>query len=710
MRFSYLLISFLMILSVSFSVSFPDYAKYLYKSENVNLTSIENFTINSSNYSLVKYSGAPILLYKDDLLLNDVTQITFAIQTYYKNTFYVKQSELDTIRDLLLNYNQSRNDGGKFKSPPSEEYACRNALLLNGFNYGGTKIYCDSTENCSKIAVIFYTAPYTEGVRRQYDLATTTNLLRAFATASYGNDQILTKNFLLLDNLSESNINNSLSQISSSVTLLGQYKNTIEGTVFRTPVGDSRGADWQKCIVQNCFGICPDLSFNGSALNTLNANITSLISRIGPYINYQSVAQKTYSSTTSRLNYTETEKMSLYYTNVYLPLFDDATQTASDADSVLSLILSTSLQNKVGRLKELSLSINKSISGRNFTSIEADLDEYSTLISNIKSTLPKVQTYYNATITAKKETDVEIFKLYSQELSADSKTRFDKVRSYVSSLDNLFKSGSASETQLSTLAESYKNATKAASAINQAEQSKPISILSKFRTFSRNVNSALASSLPYFKLNNSSVLNNRPIVFGSLSTAVFVSLFAGVVFLSVVYYTIRGLPKSLLKKAIFGIIIGVLLFGALLISAIFHIYLEKTVNLAQLNEFLIDLKDQKEVFVFVDTINSPSNDTSSDMVKCGLSLADNLRNKSISSTVYQYDGAVCSLITKDSRIEIAVNQCVANTKSNAAFVMRYSGNQPSSVFTAIFDVKSYLAGDQLYYKSCAISDLVAQQK
>lgn len=708
MRFSYLLVSLFLLFSVCFPVSVSDYAKYLYKSEDVNLTTIENFTIDASNYSMVKYSGTPVLLYKNELLLNDINQITLAIQKYYKNNFYVNQSELDDIRNLLIAYNQSRNDGQKYLG--KEEYACREALLLNGFNYGGSKIYCDSTENCSKVAIVFYTAPYTEGVRRQYDLPTTTNLLRAFATASYGNDQVLKDDISLLDNISESNINSSLNQISSSVSLLGQYKNTIEGTIFRTPVGDSSGADWKKCIEQNCFAICPDLSLNGSVLNQINSNVTTLISRIGPYINYQSVAQSTYLSTNSRLNYTDNEKMTVYYTNVYLPLFDDATQTASSADYMLSLIASTSLQTKVSRLKELSLSINQSIAGRNFTGIESDLDEYTKLTSAIKTSLPKLQAYYNATISAKKETDVAIFKLYLQDLSVENKARFEKVRTYVSSLDNLFKSGEATETQLSTLADSYKNATKAADSINQAEQSKPTSILSRFRTFSRNINSALASSLPYFKIDNAAILKSKSFVFGSLSVAIFISLFAGVAFLSVIYYTVFGLSKSILKRAIFAFFLFILLFGALLVSAIFHVYLEKTVDSAQLGEFLSDLKVQKQAVVFIDTTNSTAGDINNDMVSCGLSLANSLSNKSISTTVYQYTNGSCSLVTKDSQTDLPVSQCVSNTKSNPAFVIRYSPTKPGAIFGAIYDIKAYLTGDQLYYKSCAISDLVAQEK
>ncbi len=696
------LLVFLVLGSVVYSFSVED---YITPGEDKNSITYTNFTFANSTYSLVKIASKEALLLRDGELLKNESEIKTALRYYYKLNFYPGSSELNSITGYLDVYNNSRNDGGKFKG--KEENVCDSMLLLDGKiikNPDGSPVYCDSQVNCTKIIQIFYfSAPYTEGIRQTISYQDAYKYVKQFADASYGNDRLIGNSFNLLQNLNVDNLNSSLNAVKSVIPALKTNKQVIESSLFRTP-RDKDTADLKQCRKENCFGFCPDFSFNGTALDNLDSSLQSVMTKAAPILNLNSISSAIAKDTERRLLFRTNEKKSDYYDSVFQPLLFKVTPTILDGDATLARINNPGLRTKVARLKELNSIINRSIATRNFSTIDSYLSELDKLNKDTQQSIPLVIELYNSTLTSKNTADAEIFVLDSKDLESSDKEKFDKLKSITITLDNSFSNGLSDE-QYVSFSDAYKGVADEGATLLKNSRENPVSTVNlKFRALARRINNALSDILSSLGIGSSITAsqNNKTLVIGGFSALTFLSLAAITLLVALSAYL-----SGTMKKTGFIVLIVVLL-GALLANFIFsstlYVYLDKTSADADVEEFLIDFASRHSVSTVIDMGGAPDSAVVS-MSKCAVSLSDRLHDFNRTTVTYNILGDGCTVTTASGTVAKTKADCELAYTNSSIINMKYSSTLVKPKFNSVYESRVYLAGDEDFYKSCHIKSI-----
>ncbi len=106
MRLQYLVL-FLLLGSLVFAVDISD---YIYPEENSSVITQTNFTLDGIPYNLISIDTTKIFILKGGDILENKSDITSALYSYYKSQYYPSDAELQEAKDLLLAFNTSRND------------------------------------------------------------------------------------------------------------------------------------------------------------------------------------------------------------------------------------------------------------------------------------------------------------------------------------------------------------------------------------------------------------------------------------------------------------------------------------------------------------------------------------------------------------------------------------------------------------------------
>ncbi|MDO8553409.1 MAG: hypothetical protein Q7S22_01265 [Candidatus Micrarchaeota archaeon] len=700
MEFSKIVI-LLLVLSVSASfVHAFSVTDYLLPSENKSSITYNNFTFENSSYSLVKISSKEVFLLKNDQPLRNASAIKPVLKFYYGQAYYPMQSELDAIAGYLTAYNNSRNDGGKFKG--KEEAVCSSMLLIDGKiikNPGGSPIYCDSTVNCTKIIQVFYfSAPYTEGIRQSISYQNAYKYVQQFANASYGNDKLLSNNLLLMQNLNYDNLASSLSQIQSSIPKLRENKQVIETSLFRTP-RQNDPADLAQCRKENCFGFCPDFSFNGTALDNLNSSLQSTIMKSAPIINLDSISSSLATATETRLLFISNEKKADYYITVFQSLLSKIKPTIADGDATLADINNPTLRVKVARMKELTSVVNRSIAARDFSKIDADISELDKLNIDTQKTIPAIIELYNSTVTAKDAADSIIFVLDSQDLQGSDKDKFDKLKPIAVSLDNSF-NNALTEKQYISFSEAYNSVSSEGNVILKNVRENPVSTVDlKLRAFARRVNNTISNILFSLGVDVSKVsaAGNKNLIIGGFSLITFLSLTTIIILLALSKMN-KVNPMLLIAMVLIVILVNALLSGTL------YFYLNKTSSDADINEFLMDFTHRNSVSVVTD-INDAPNSAIVSMSSCADSLTANLQALNRTVSTYNILGDACIITNSQGTVSNTKTECEIAYANSSVINLKYSPTLVKPTFTSIYESRVYIAGDETFYKSCHIKSI-----
>ncbi len=688
-----------LLVSISFVHAFS-VTDYLLPSENKSSITYNNFTFLNSSYSLVKIASKEVFLLKNDQPLRNLSDIKPVLKFYYGQLYYPSQADLDNITGHINLYNISRNDGGKFKG--KEEAICSSMLLIDGKiikNPDGSPIYCDSTANCTKIVQVFYfSAPYTEGIRQSISYQNAYKYVQQFANASYSNDKLISNAIMLIKNLNYDNIASSLSQIQSSIPTLRQNKQVIETSIFRTPRNND-AADLAQCRQENCFGFCPDFSFNGTALDNLGSSLQSTMTRSSPILSIDSISSALATTTETRLLFNTNEKKAVYYTSIFQPLLSKINPTVADGDATLKEINNPTLKVKVARLKELTSMINRSIAARNFSTIDSDISELDKLNLDTQKTIPALKALYSSTMAAKDAANSIIFVLDSQDLQGADKEKFDKLKPIAVSLDNSF-SNSLTEQQYASFSDAYSGVSSEGNAILKNVRENPASTVDlKLRAFARRTNTAISNILSSLGIDayNISSSGNKTLVIGGFSVLTFLSLTSIISFLALSKF-------NKLNHILLIAIILIALLANVLLSGTLYFYLNKTSSDADVGEFMIDFANRDTVSLLLD-INDAPNTAVASMSNCAASLTTKLQNLNKTVSTYRILGDACTITNSQGTVSSTKAECETTYLNSSVINMKYSTTLVKPKFTSIYESRVYLEGDEAFYKSCHIKSI-----
>lgn len=684
-----------------FSISYGVFnaSVFLYGNENASRLTTNNFPFENNNYSLISINQKPIFLLKNGEPLEKLEEIRTILQRYYRQTAYPLTEEIAAIKQSIIDYNASLNDGGRFEG--LEEDTCRQILLLNGVKYGSSTIYCNSDENCNKIVQILYSATYAKGIKKTISFEETLSLVKEYARASDETRSVISRMLYLIDSINENNLNSSLSEVKSGVSALRRDKAVIENTRFRTPTTDP--GEVRRCIDERCFGLCPDFSFNGSQLNLLDNRTGYLLAKSSPYINYQTISIEVHNNTATRFLYKTLETRAVQFSSVFEPLSADAAEAAAQGNVAMSYVSNETLRTGLNRLNDLTNRINTSINRRNFSTIEDDLEQYEKMISDIREIAPKVLETYNRSLEVKNSANAMLFILDAKDLNSRDRKKVDELKNITYNLDARFSEG-LPDTQLNEISLFYTNVSNEAGALLKAQKEGVLTFVSaKFRSFSRRINTGVASFISSMKLASpADFISNRLVSLGGLALLVFLSFASLFLFVFIsLYYKFKA-SGGIIKLALVG---GYLLFlvGLLVFSALLYILLNKTATAADLEEFVYDLNNKNSSAVVIE-LQGAAPDSVAGMKTCANSIANNLRAANKTVVTYELDGSMCSVTNQPgSAMSKSRGECNSDIKNSSAFILGYSATPTKPVLSAIYDTKAFFYGDSSYYKYCIIA-------
>jgi len=705
MRSSRIILMLLLVLGVASSF---DIINYLYSNESINSVTTEKFTLNSIEYSVIRIGGNESFLLKDGEPMEDQAIIENVLRDYNIQQYYPTETELKNIYNLLKAYNDSKNNGEVTTLPGKEDAACRYALFIDGHVKVGIKpVECVDDATCKQNAMLFYSA-YGQALGLG-SYTTVLGPLKNYSFATYGSEKIMNESFQRLASIDESSIYPNLLFIKNSIPTLRGYEEDIENSVFRFP--RMSDPDDVRACKGVCYGICPPLDYNETILNRLDANISVLVTRVANFGTKIETAGKIYNSTIARMESYSKEQNATHYSAIFLPLYSKANKVISFTDSTLVHVTNGNLTIELSQLKNLHSKINSSIANQEFSTIDQDLAEYSTLITKVNASAQEVFSVYNDSVTAKNRAGILLFVLESRDLDPITKSHEEKIRDRIFSIDASFRNGS-SESEYTVLATNYSQASQEAAGILRTSRENPASIaLLSFRNFAKDVNNGLATFIQSSGLMSiSEVPQNKAAVFGGFSLLSFFS-FGSMSFLVFMGILMVGRSARRSVKYVFLAIFVIALLSASAFSVFLYVYLDRTSSNAEAEEYLIDLEPRNNVSLFVD-LSIATSDGKDAMKACGNSMAESIKSGNHNAFLYIYDSSGCvkSAYRPGSENVTAINVASADClkelgDANAAIILNYSTKFETPKFSTTYSNRAYLSADSSYYNTCPISSI-----
>lgn len=674
---------------------------YLYKTENKTSLTIENFTFVDVNYQLVKIKGVEIFLLKNGEPVKDQNEITSALHYYYSKNYGPTEAELNELDALLEGYNLSRNDGGRWKG--KEEYECRRMLLLDGVLRENSKgIYCtvDNEEGCERIAgALYYSAGHTQNIKQVVPFKDFYTEFKKFALDTNTVEEKMTNILKLMDNLNDDNIKQTMDQIKIDINTVQSVESEIESNVFRVPrAGDK--ADLDLCKVQNnkqgCLAVCPDFSYNETKLLLAEEKIAQLLNKSGPLADYQKISASLLTNTNDRILYRDGEEKAGIYTAKFAPLKAEGLSAIQTGEQTNIYVNDKAFKEKVSQLKDLHNKINTSISKRNFSTIDEDLNLYVSMTEYVSNQSMIVMSSYNDAMNSKNTLDALIFATESKKtLPLEVENEVGDILNESFALNAKFTKGLTPE-EYSGINEGYMNLTSHMAETMQKQQE--FIALSKFRSLARKINGgvydmALSTSMVKPEVLSSNAKYIPPVI----SIISLVSLSALVILAYIAFFSWIKPHGGVVYIYYFVLIL--LLGGILVFSSGLYLYLKGTTSNADLQEFMISMNNEQNVSVVLEMASAPDTAVVS-MTQCASKLKKALNEGNRTVVIYENKSGACTIQSgnetkKDIECHVPLDK--------PSFVFQYATVQSKPSFSAIFDKKAYLSGDEQYYEACQIA-------
>ncbi len=683
-------------------IVFPFVASnYFYATEGTGTVTVtsEDFTSNGTSYSIIYFNGAPTFLLKNGNIVNDSSEISAVIYNYYSERYYPTQQELNELNDLIRKYNESRNNGYDWKN--MEEYKCREVLFTDKrVDVNGEKLWCHDDASCDMNAKLLYQA-YSEalGIGSYQPLLAP---LKQFSYASYGTDSILQNISEKLGNANRDTIVEAIEYLKTSIPTLRTYANDIESTIFRTPrLNDS--ADRSACHLR-CYALCPSFDLDQNVLAELETKTDALSEKVRPFASYSQISSTIYNNTITRLEHFQNQTKASYYDTLFTPIEREGLVVESYARNVSTFVANTSFNMKIERLSELRTKIRSDIGSGNFTGLDADIEEYSALVSNVRQSAVSMYQIYNETLAAKNYAEMIFFEISTKDLGPIESEKLAGIKENFTELNKRFGNGLPPAEYEELKANYIRLAEEEQALLGTAESGSMSKVMLYFRGFARKVNSGIAALATRTNITNvKEIPENKNIVFGGFSLFVFLSLTA--ILLLLFLYFIKIYNYSKMK---YVVIVGFLL-GAIVIAifaSMLFVMMQKTSTHATLDEFLVDLNERQNVAVVVDTALATETQKTA-MGSCGAAVAKSIAENNKTVVIYSLEGAGNCIKTSGSTTSsTTLDACLREIDAmDSVIYLNPSGTlEAPKLYTAYLN-KAEIYAPSDYYTACPLSTI-----
>ncbi|MBU0591368.1 hypothetical protein KKF81_02985 [Candidatus Micrarchaeota archaeon] len=690
-----ILLSLLLVIGLINALNVND---YLYPEEENATIIYKNFTIGTTQYSIVSVDGQDILLLKGGNAVTEQLEIENAVYSYYLKTHYPSDDEISELRALITRYNESRNDGFRWKG--KEEYTCRDVIFVNGrVKAGKDPIFCRNENDsllCNYSAILMFQYLSSISVPPVGYWDALLEPIRIFGFSSYGMDGILDKTVSDLDaaEADETKMYGALDYLHTNIPQIEEYHLALEDSLFT----------WNNKLIVDSkhWGLCPDINLNETILDQIENLSGSMLEKMGPFSNFDSISSGFYAVSLQRIEYAETEKLAEEYAKAYELLQNDGEEAVLLGNAAVERVANPDLQNDVFSLEVLHTGIPQDIESRNLESIEQDFAKYNALIINIKNRSFVDLNYYNNTKNAKNLANSLVLVLESKDLDPVSMNFLILMKNETGDLDAQFRNGLTVD-ELENLEIQYTGVAKEAQTLLNNEDNLPVTkALLLFRDSARKMNVGIASVAEKTDIVSTKEIPDNSLILGLFSGLVFVCL-ASMVTLIFLYITATNeftIPRTghIIAAAFVCSITLLLAF-----SVFIFLFLNKTSVDATLPEFISDFNSKNSASVVVDLRNVGYDDSIA-MASCSTSLANSFvqNNKTWNIYTLTTDGCVQKTpsgettgLTVDSCMEMADNE-------SSVFMLSYSANNEPPKFSIIYENKAEIKANLDYYESCPL--------
>lgn len=690
-----------LVLTIVFLLSglvFPFTASnYFYGSEEDVTVTSEDFTVEGTDYSIIYFDGEPTFLVEDGEVVENTDEIASTIYDYYIMTYYPSDEDVNELKNLILEYNISRNDGYDWKN--KEEYICREIMFTDKriemyIDGELEKLWCHDDASCDLNAKLLFQAYHEYTGWNSYESAL--EPLESFSYASYGTDFILENISTKLDNMDEDTVVGTIEYIQESVPTLRDYANDIESNIFRTPRMDDE-ADRDACYLR-CYALCPSFDLDENILDDLEDKADEVYDMLGPLANYETTSESIRDNTELRLAHYENKTTAAGYDAKFSPIEDDGLEVESFARNVTELVSNTSFSLKVDRLSELRTEIRSDISSNNFEGLDDDINEYDDLVAEVQESADGLYQIYNETLQDKMSAEKVLFEVGTRDLDPVGAESYEELKGRMAELEDEFDDAS-SPSEYEDLEANYSDIAGDAVALLGSSQSGGASTaIVFFRGFARNVNGGIAEFAETTEVTEvEEIPQNQVTTFGSFSLLVFISLSS--IILLLFFYFIKVFGNSEARYVVItGFMLGLVAVG--FFSAFLYVFMYKTSTDATMDEFLVDFQDRENVALVVETGLANAAEESS-MKSCAQDLADIMEEHNKSVTIYYMESGGCRTASGSSMSEEDCSAEIGNADSAVYLNPSETIDEPVLQTTFVSKAEIYATSD--YYTSCPIS-------
>ncbi len=691
----FVLLALLFLLSgIVFSFTPSDY--YL-PDEDVTITR-EAFVQDGQDYEIIYFNGEETFILKGSEPMEDRSEIEEVLYAYYREKYYPSEEDLAEIRDLVDEFNASRNNGYDFKN--KEEFSCREVLFTDKrIIINNEPVWCHDETSCTNNALLLYSA-YGQGMGwGSYTIIL--QPLKDFSYASYGIDFILGNITYKLDTLGDQDVVSVFEYIDDSIPKLEDYIEDIEGTIFRTPRLDD-ALDREDCNLR-CYAICPSFDLDESVLDELREKSGDILDDIGPYAEYEETAVKLYDNTMLRMGFHENMTTASQYNLVFDPLEEQGAELEEYAGTASELVLNTSFMIKFERFKELKSSIRNGIDSNDFEGLDEEIEEYEELLAEVQEGADSLYVAYNETADAKNSAEMVLFEIGTQDLGPLERERLDELRNQTAVLDEEFSSGMTA-TQLEDLKKNYtyigREAFRLLGSVESSGSSQAIVYL---RGFAKKMNDGIAQFAEATELADArDIPENELAAFGGFSFLVFLSL--GSISLLFFLYLLRAYRHSSIKLIVItGLFISLLLLA--LFSGSLFFFMQKTSTDATMDEFLVDFKDRDTAAIVVEEDMLSTGELRA-ISGCAEDLAQSIRAGNKTVYVYRLSGNWCTKEHEDFDENLDSETCLNEiAESDSVIYLKPSNTIEEPKLSTTFLSKAEIYATENYYRYCPLSTL-----
>ncbi|MBI5223079.1 hypothetical protein HY990_01525 [Candidatus Micrarchaeota archaeon] len=688
-------------LSLSFSINL---SQYLYSNERPSQLVYTNFTYLDENFSIVSIGSNNLFLLSSDNLTLNSSKIDEALKNYYFKNYYPSDSDLSDLRNLIIAFNRSRNDGGEGYLAGKEEYVCRDDVLVSNGKVKvlGTPLRCTDNTSCIRISQMLFGVWSESGLQLGSPQFIYNNLVE-FTPYSIKMDDALGLMLGRLDSLSENNVYDNLEFIRNTSDNLTLYSAKVESTLFRSP-RLSDPADRSACYGA-CFGVCPPMDLNQSLIVLIKKSASNLSNKSRPIQQYRSVSSTLFQNTLARISFNHNETTAKVYLDIYQSLNQSIRSSVALGTAASSVVSNSTLSSKLDRMLYLNRTVLSQIALRNFSNLDLYLPEIRELSKSISNDSTNLLSQYNSTLTRMNEANRLLLLLESRDTDPVLSLQSNSIKNRTLSLNNNFRSGLASA-QLTYLGQQYTEIINESSVLLATDTQVPVSgFASAFRSFTKNVNYQLANAIKIIpNLSTVDFIANHNYYFGLLSFSVFLCI-SSLLFL-IFFYLGSSVKQQLspLRRIFFFSFFSILALVCVF-SVLFYSFLQKTSFDATLPEYAADFNRFNSTSIVLDLRNT-SDSQSLALQNCASSLAASIGLKNKSTSTYLFGSSSCTVADSNLNYSLSNSACVRSLANKSSVI--YLSSSPSSVLPVFYigyQNRLQLSATENYFRTCPISSI-----